>query len=113
MENFEELIAKETFLKNIKRCYLTKIIMESFNIEKVSILYNNDIIKSFEIKFNRNDDLYFFKYKIKRRRNKCVLKNNRKLKIKNNSNNTNNTNNIMNNSDSFNELTEEETTSKN
>ena len=61
MESFEELIAKEFFLKNIKRYYLTKI-MESFNIEKISILYNNDI-KYFEIKLNKDDNSYFLNIK--------------------------------------------------
>ena len=106
MESFEELIAKEKILKKIKRCYLTKTI-ESFNIEKSKYItvYNNDI-KSSGIKFNKDDVPYFFEYKIKRRRNKCVLKNNNKLKITNNTNNTDN----IDNSDNFNELTEEETT---
>ena len=63
MENFEELIEKDCFLKNIKRCYIIKII-ESFNIEKLHIVYNNDI-KSFEIKIMKDNIPYFFKYKFK------------------------------------------------
>jgi hypothetical protein len=78
MENFNELIEKDCFIKNIKRCYFTKII-ELYNIEKVSIIYNNDI-KSFEIELIKNDCPYFFKYKIKRRRNKSTTKKSKKLK---------------------------------
>ena len=68
MESFEELIEKDCFLKNIKRSYIIKII-ESINIEKLHIVYNNDI-KSFEIKIMKDNIPYFFKYKVKRRRNK-------------------------------------------
>lgn len=78
MENFEELIEKDCFLKNIKRCYIIKII-ESFNIEKLHIVYNNDI-KSFEIKFMKDNIPYFFKYKVKRRRNDSVSRKNKKVK---------------------------------
>ena len=78
MESFEELIEKDCFLKNIKRCYIIKII-ESFNIEKEHIVYNNDI-KPFEIKFIKDNSPYFFKYKVKRRRNKSVSRKNKKNK---------------------------------
>jgi hypothetical protein len=54
METFEELIEKSDFIKNIKRTYITKVI-ENYNIEKVNIVYNNNI-KSFEINFIKNEN---------------------------------------------------------
>jgi hypothetical protein len=78
METFEELIEKSDFIKNIKRMYITKVI-ENYNIEKVNIVYNNNI-KSFEINFIKNENPYYIKYKIKRRRNQSTPKLNKKAK---------------------------------
>lgn len=66
MERFEELIDHESFIKNIKRMYIMKVI-ELHDIEKVHIVYNSDT-KSFEINLIKDSTPYFFKYKVKRRR---------------------------------------------
>jgi hypothetical protein len=79
METFEQLIEKSEFIKNIKRMYLMKVI-ESYDIEKVNIIYNNTT-KSFEINLIKDNRPHFFKYKVKRRRNKSVQKIYKKSKI--------------------------------
>ena len=84
IETFKKLIEQNNdFIKNIKRMFIMKVI-EKYDIKKVSIVYN-DNTKSFEINLIKDNNIHFFKYKVKRRRTRSISKTSKKMKIKSNS----------------------------
>ena len=67
--NFEDIINKDSFLKNIKRMFITKQ-MEIHNIKNIVIDYD-DITKTFNFKITKDENnIYELKHKVKRRKKK-------------------------------------------
>lgn len=91
MDNFEKIINKDSFLKNIKRLFIVKQ-MEQLNIRQVLINFD-DITKTFKFELKKDDtNVYIQEYKVKRgkkRENDNNIKY-KKVKIDNNQNETNN-----------------------
>lgn len=83
MDNFENYINNDSFLKNIKRMFITKQ-MELYNIKQFTINFDNET-KTFNFKIIKDDkNDYEHQYKIKRRKERVKENKNtrKKLKIK-------------------------------
>lgn len=65
---FEEIIENESFIKNLKRMFITKQ-MEIHNINEVIIKFDKEI-PSFNFYIIKDEKKYEYKYKIKRRKKK-------------------------------------------
>ncbi|CAO3657034.1 unnamed protein product [Mucor hiemalis] len=83
--DIEDVIYNESFLKNIKRMFITKQ-MEEHGIKRFTIVYDENI-KSFKINLEKDTAMYYIDYMVKRRIKKSNTKNDKCKKRKlNNSN---------------------------
>lgn len=79
---FEEIIENESFIKNLKRMFITKQ-MEIHNIHEVIIKFDKET-SSFNFNIIKDKKGYGYEYKIRRRKKKIYTKNKEKIENYNN-----------------------------